>query len=126
MGMIFVTANLYLNVVTAFEVYGFLKKTSRICRTNPPSLCKVTIQAISVYCFAILLAVFGHFLGDIALDYIYFSPSFTISVGIPVGLILYVCVMIWRRGLISSCPNSRMKAISSESSSVSSQYGYQE
>ena len=124
--MMFVTADLYLNVGIAYEVYDFVKKTSWICRTNPPSLCKVTIQAIPVYCFAILLAVLGHFLGDIAPGYIYFSLSFIKSVGIPVGLVLFVCVMIWRCGLMSSCPNSRMKVISSESFSVSSQYGFQE
>ncbi|OEU20423.1 hypothetical protein FRACYDRAFT_234038 [Fragilariopsis cylindrus CCMP1102] len=93
------------NVYIAYEVYDFVKKTSWICRTNPPSLCKVTIQAIPVYCSAMLLAVLGHFLGDIAPGYIYFSLSFIQSVGIPVGLVLFVCVMIWRCGLLSSCPN---------------------
>ena len=94
-------ANLYLNAIVAHEVLLLLQKSQQLQRSNPPSLRKVTLQAIAVYCLAIVIFLCHYFVGNATTDVFFTSCgiSFVILI-IPIGYLCYVSIIIWHRGLM--------------------------
>ena len=56
------TANLYLNCVVSYEMLVVLRNNSQLVTHNPPSLLKVTLQAMGVYLFSIIVFVIHFFI----------------------------------------------------------------
>ena len=53
----------YLNCVVSYEVLILLRNSYNITRCDPPSLVKVTLQAVSVYSVAILVFMIYYAIG---------------------------------------------------------------
>jgi len=57
------TANLYLNCVVSYEMLVLLRNNNQVITHNPPSLLRVTLQAMSVYLFSIIVFIIHYFIG---------------------------------------------------------------
>ena len=57
------TANLYLNCVIAYEVLVLLQNSNQFMTHNPPSLSRVTLQAMAVYLLSITVFIMYYFIG---------------------------------------------------------------
>merc|ERR1712238_225082 len=108
------TANLYINCVISYELLNLLRNSNNATRCRPPSLMKVTIQAMVVYVISILIFVAFFFThktkykkyhtGNIDaykdVTKINFAWSMILSVVIPTIFFCYVWITIWYRGYI--------------------------
>merc|ERR1712161_55332 len=57
------TANLYLNCVVSYEMLLLLRNNNQLITHNPPSLLRVSSQAMSVYLFSIIVFIIHYFVG---------------------------------------------------------------
>ena len=62
----FVSCFKYFNCVVSYEILILLRNCHNAIRCDPPSLLKVTLQAISVYVFSIIVFIFHYFIGRAA------------------------------------------------------------
>jgi len=102
------TANLFLNAVVSYEVFGLLRDCHQTKVNSPPSLKKVTLQATAVYIFATIVFSIHFFkssLSDTA-TWCFFSVTYFL----PIGFVICVAVTIWARGFIPSA-TGRMKEL---------------
>lgn len=118
------TANLFLNAVVSYEVLILLRNSNQVRRSNPPSLRKVTLQAVVVYSFSMLVFVIHYCISSAAAkadkkgDYersgslwsanLYWS--FVVTYALPIGFFGCVSIIIWCRGYIPSA-TGRMKEL---------------
>eukprot|EP00536_Pseudo-nitzschia_multiseries_P004573 jgi/Psemu1/10254/gm1.10254_g len=112
MSIFCVTANLYTNAFLAYEIYMLLLNSSRLIRHKPPSIGKVTTQAMISYgCGIVYLlldtfALEGHLDDDSTTDQ-WKKNALVISflflcAGIPMLVVVGVCFQIWRLELLGS------------------------
>lgn len=111
-------SNLYINAIISYQVFILLRNSHQMRISNPPSLLKVTMQAAAVYFFAIIVWIVYYFIisaaskarekGDyeraanissaigmfVIFLYLLLLPAF--------GVVVYVCIIIWRRGYMPS------------------------
>jgi len=105
------TANICMNAVIAFEVFKFLKNSFELVRDPVPTLRKVSLQAVGVYLYSIVLNFIYFFL----LNYHYYlteeyyiankigTPLFLLFTAIgPFVFLMCICIMIWKRGYIKT------------------------
>jgi len=99
------TANAYLNAVVSYEMLILLRNCHQETRSNPPSLLKVTLQAVAVYVFAILVFVVHYCIGRAVsvayqqgnydrsdyLDWINLIWSLVVTFILPIGYIIIWC-----------------------------------
>ena len=55
------TANLYLNCVISYELFVLLRNNERIVRHKPPTFQRVSLQAVGVYLFSIVIFCINYF-----------------------------------------------------------------
>lgn len=106
-----VAANVYLNCIVSYEVLTLLRKCNEVARYKPPSLRKITIQAIVVYTasfiYSISLYFIGNGVGDIK-GHIHVIANSIIVFTIPFLYLLGICISIKYHKYLSSAPD-RMK-----------------
>ena len=94
------TANVWLNAIVAYEVYTLLSKSHRRVRVVPPTIKKAVLQGAVVYLYA-LITFLVHYYVDGFVDTRVLAPTYlTLSIGLPILYLLYVCISIWYRGLL--------------------------
>ena len=57
------TANLYLNCVVSYEILLLLRHSDHFVTHTPPSLSRVTLQAVGVYSFSVIVFFIHYFVG---------------------------------------------------------------
>ncbi|OEU06015.1 hypothetical protein FRACYDRAFT_256861 [Fragilariopsis cylindrus CCMP1102] len=57
------TANLYLNCVVSYEILILLRHSDHFVTHTPPSLSRVTLQAVGVYSFSVIVFFIHYFVG---------------------------------------------------------------
>ena len=102
-----VPANLYTNAFLIYECYLLLKDSSKIRRHAPPSILRVTKQAMVAYsigiCAFVLEAVFADNLQDGSVAFIlYQASSYLLFVAVPLLILTVLWVKIHREGLTKS------------------------
>ena len=55
------TANLYLNCVISYELFVLLRNNDRIVRHKPPTFQRVSLQAVGVYLFSVIIFCINYF-----------------------------------------------------------------
>lgn len=111
------TANLYTNAFLTFEIYKLLKYSSHRKRYYPPTIGKVTKQAMIAFAVGVFV-----FLVDFVLvadridsntmglspqmlqrlDWLHFGFTWIVCVMIPIFILIFVTAMIYCQGLITS------------------------
>jgi len=118
------TANLYLNAVVSYEVLVLLRNCHQVRSTNPPSILKVTLQAVAVYFIAIMVFIAHYYISSAAdksyrkRDYDTFDQllnvnqywSMAVTYLLPIGFVGCVCIIIWWRGFVPSA-SGRLKEV---------------
>uniref|UniRef100_A0A7S4ENL7 G-protein coupled receptors family 1 profile domain-containing protein n=1 Tax=Pseudo-nitzschia australis TaxID=44445 RepID=A0A7S4ENL7_9STRA len=116
-GMLVVTyaiINLYLNALVSWEVYALLRSSHQRQRVKPPSLSRVTWQALGVYGIAVLNFCTHYGLvkasfqagerGQFKLSTLLAFISVFITVGIgyllPLLVVIYIYFQIWRNSYL--------------------------
>ena len=56
------TANLYLNCVISYELFVLLRNNERIVRHKPPTFQRVSLQAVGVYLFSVIIFCINYFI----------------------------------------------------------------
>lgn len=99
-----VASNLYVNAFLTFEIYQLLKNSKNLKRHAPPTVSKVTKQAIFSYGIGFALFLFDYL---VAIEtkrkqWIILYQAFTVVfVGcIPLSVLAFVCAMIYKQNLI--------------------------
>ena len=120
------TANLYINCIISYEILNLLRNSNNIARRHPPSLSKVTIQAMVVYLFSMIVGILYYYIERAAFQaylkydwdrYEYFGIANTIwsvivVVVIPIMFFCYVWITIWYHGYVKiSSVNRGMKEL---------------
>jgi len=113
-------SNLYLNAVIAYEILALLRDCNQIRRRGPPTLKRVTFQAIVVYISATLFSVVHYHVvqatlrsskhhDNIIAGRLFYTNEFffvmVLILLIPVGYLCYVSITIWRCGLLPFATN---------------------
>ena len=90
------SANMYLNLIVAYELFGFLKDSHNRKRRTPPTFARVSTQALAVYVLSGVVFI---------LRYLDNSNNFNeeetiafffmVSAGIPTLLLSMICFIIW-------------------------------
>ena len=91
-------SSLYINSVIVHEVYQLLKKSNQSRRQPPPTLKKAFCQAITVYICSSILSIIVYFTKrgwETAII------AYTISTGIPMVYVIYICYSIKRYKLVT-------------------------
>jgi hypothetical protein len=110
------TACLYLNCVITRSIYTLLQKCHDIRPSGPPSLRKVTLEAICVLLFSIIIFISRFFIGRAALKagnaldidkadkilLVNFLLGMVVTFLFPIAFFCYVSFIIWYRGLMPS------------------------
>lgn len=128
-GMLVVTyavSNLYLNALVSWEVYVLLRNSHQRKRVKPPSLSKVTRQALGVYGIAALNFA-SHYgllnasyqageLGQFKLSALLAFISVFINMGLgyvlPILAVVSVYAQIWRNSYLPSIRNGNRRDLS--------------
>ena len=55
------SANLYLNCVISYELFVLLRNNARIVRHKPPTFQRVSLQAVGVYLFSVIIFCINYF-----------------------------------------------------------------
>lgn len=112
-----ICANLYTNAFLTFEIYKLLKYSSLRKRYYPPTVGKVTKQAMIAFLVGASVFVVDFFLvADHidnntmglspqmlqTLDWLHFAFTWIVCVVVPISVLVVVTVMIYRQGLIAS------------------------
>jgi hypothetical protein len=123
----------YINCVVLQEILLLLRKSHKVKRYDPPSLLKVTLQAMTVYLFSIIVFIIHYFIGIAATEAIQkyqedfitnaimydrylwlvntnFIWSILVAYIFPVSFFVYVGITIKCRGYMSSV-TGRMKQL---------------
>ena len=112
----------YLNCVVSYEILILLRNCHQGIRIDPPSLLKVTLQAMAVYMFSITVYIIHYFIGRAATEAIHFFLgkfdyhdvnliwSIFVTYLLPVAFFLYVWITIKCRGYMPSV-TGRMKEL---------------
>ena len=109
------TANLYINCFISYEILNLLRNSNNIARCRPPSLIKVTLQAIVVYIWSIIVFVAYYFTQKIQiqardagndekrkiLNTVNLIWSMIVSFVIPIIFFCHIWITIWHRGYIT-------------------------
>ena len=110
------TANLYLNCVVSYEMLVLLRNNNQVITHNPPSLLRVTLQAMSVYLFSIVVFIIHYFIGrevikgdiDDAANFIW---SVTVTYLCPTGYFFYIWITIKCRNYMPSVTESTKQLV---------------
>ena len=94
---------MYLNLIVAYELFGFLKDSHNRKRRTPPTFARVSMQALAVYALSGVVFI---------LRYLDNSNNFNeegtitfffmVSAGIPILLLSMICFIIWYRNYMPS------------------------
>ena len=121
------TANLYLNSIIAYEIFILLRNNKQAVRHKPPSLRSVTLKAMVVYIFSIVVFAINKYLETeamtqklIAFEY---RKSDQISLSIlicnilvtyivPIGVFFYVWISIKVRNFLPSVSGREKELVS--------------
>jgi len=107
------TANVCMNAVIAFEVFKFLENSFELVRDPAPTRRRVTLQAIGVYVYSCVVTftytiAWNHYIkteqtekSNIA-KRIGFPLLLLCTVIGPFVFLIYICIMIWKRGYIKT------------------------
>jgi hypothetical protein len=102
------TTNLYLNVLIANEIFTLLKNSNARRRCNPPTLRKATFKIVIVYSIAFLYFIiigttgYNHRFRNNAWSTVLIVFFYTTEIIIPTSYLVYICITIWRQGLMKS------------------------
>ena len=66
--VVITTCNLYYNCVIAYEVLLLLRNSHNAKKCDPPSLRRVTLQAIAVYIFSVCVGVIHYTITQVVLE----------------------------------------------------------
>ena len=69
------TANLYLNCVISYELFVLLRNNERIVRHKPPTFQRVSLQAVGVYLFSVIIFCINYFISYKVYECIYLSRA---------------------------------------------------
>jgi len=97
-----VAANMYLNSFLTCEVYWLLKKSNAGKRYNPPSIARVTKQAMISYFLGMMLLAFNYVRMWIASEMLTYVLELVFIIGIPFLILIGVCWVIYWQGLFLS------------------------
>ena len=121
------TANLYLNSIIAYEIFILLRNNKQAVRHKPPSLRSVTLKAMVVYIFSIVVFAINKYLMTKAVlqKYIEFedkkSDQISLSIlicnilvtyVIPIGFFFYVSIIIKIRNYLPSISGRERELVS--------------
>ena len=110
------TANLYLNCVVSYELLVLLRNSDQFVSYNPPSLLRVTLQAVGVYLFSTIVFLTHFFIEKKAIQaYIDHEDgiwtrltmanvvwSVIVSYVFPIGFFFYIWMTIRYHGYLPS------------------------
>jgi len=97
-----VAANMYLNSFLTCEVYWLLKKSNVGKRYNPPSIARVTKQAMISYLLGMMLFAFNYVRMWIASEMLTYVLELMVIIVIPLFILIGVCWVIYWQGLFLS------------------------
>ncbi len=105
-----ITGSLYVNSFLAFEIYRLLKNSNNLKRHSPPTIVRVTIQAIISYGCGIFFFLVDYWKsvqetihGEQKQWNIMYETYTVIFVGlIPLSVLVVVCILIYKQKLIRS------------------------
>jgi hypothetical protein len=97
-----IAANMYLNSFLTCEIYWLLKKSNVGKRYNPPSIARVTKQAMISYFLGIMLFAFNYVRIWIASEMLTYVLELVVVIGIPLLILIGVCWLIYWQGLFLS------------------------
>ena len=112
--MICYTANVYINCFISYEILNLLRNSNNVARSSPPSLIKVSIQAMTAYLWSVIVSIASYFINralfesymNVNMERFNFllklslSLRMSVSVVIPIMFFCYVWITIWYRGYI--------------------------
>ncbi|OEU06454.1 hypothetical protein FRACYDRAFT_254471 [Fragilariopsis cylindrus CCMP1102] len=108
------TTNLYLNALIANEIFTLLKNSNERRRCNPPTLRKATFKIVIVYSIAflyfIIIGSMGHRFRNNKWSTFFLVFFYTMEIILPTSYLVYVCITIWRQGLMKSL-GGQLKAL---------------
>jgi len=93
--------NMYLNAFLAHEIYTLLKKSQARIRYHPPTIAKVTIQAIVSYGIGVALLMINFFKTE-KLYKIISAVEFFISLVMPLLYLTGITFVIYKKGLLTA------------------------
>jgi len=102
------TANIFRNAVVSYEVFILLRNCHETKINNPPSLKKVSLQAMVVYAFAICVFGISFYTGDV--DNVATWCFFLVIYILPIGFVVCITVTISLRGFMPSA-TGKMKEL---------------
>lgn len=105
------TANLYLNCVVSYEMLVLLRNNDQLVTYNPPSLLKVTLQAVGVYSFSIMIFIIHYYIGKSSKDEVNLGWSIVISYVFPIGFFFYIWIIIKYRGYLPTVTESTKQLV---------------
>jgi len=114
------SANLFLNCVASYEVFSLLKHTTNVKRYKPPSLCKATVQALTVYTISVLVFAIHYCIGtrgSRSMNHFWFINvnllwSLVVTYISPTLFFTYIWITIWFRGYLKlSSINGKMREL---------------
>ena len=97
------SANMYLNLIVAYELFGFLRDSHNRKRRNPPTFARVSMQALAVYALSGVVFILryldnsNNFNEEETITFF-----FMVSAGIPTLLLSMICFIIWYRNYMPS------------------------
>ncbi len=96
-------ANLYMNAIIAMEILKLLRNSKRRKRSKAPSLKKASFQALATYTVgATIFTVdyFGDGIAEVLPNSVIACFYFPLTIGIPIAILLWVCLRIYWEKLI--------------------------
>ena len=105
------TANLYLNCVVSYEMLLLLRNNNQVVTHNPPSLLKVTLQAVGVYLFSIIVFLIHFFVGQAGYSGINLFLSVFLTYVFPIGFFFYIWITIKCRNYLPSVTESTKQLV---------------
>ena len=121
------TANLYLNSIIAYEIFILLRNNKQVVRHKPPSLRNVTLKAMVVYMFSIVVFAINMTLEHVADEQKYIEYDFgkgiqaslsillcniLVTYVIPIGFFFYVSIIIKIRNYLPSISGRERELVS--------------
>jgi hypothetical protein len=110
------TTSLYLNALIANEIFILLKNSNARRHCNPPTLRKAAFKIVIVYSIAFLYFIligcidYNHRFRDSKWSTFFVVFFFTMEIILPTSYLVYICIAIWRQGLMKSL-GGQLKAL---------------
>jgi len=110
------TTSLYLNAIIANEILTLLKNSNARRHCNPPTLRKATFKIVIVYSIAFLYFIivgttgYSHRFRDNEWSTFFIVFFYTMEIILPTSYLVYICITIWRQGLMKSL-GGQLKAL---------------